>query len=316
MSNSQQKHRIEGVIPPMITPLNEDFSLDKFHLKKLVNHLIDGGVHGIFLLGTTGEFAGLSSVVKIELIEETCRLVQGRVPILVGITDCSYEESIRISQVAKNSGAHFLVAAPPFYMNVGQLELIHYYQKLADDVSLPLFLYNMPSHTKLFLDVDTVRTLAEHPNIVGLKDSSANGAYFQRVSFELKELPDFLLLVGPEEMTAETVLLGGHGGVNGGANLFPSLYVDLYQAAKSNQHEQVLELQQKVMEVCKNIYENGSYKSGYLMGLKTAMSYMGLCKDNFSLPLLPFQKQEKDNLKERLTKVLNLLEPVEYSDPD
>lgn len=310
MLNRHQKHRIEGVIPPMITPLNEDFSLDKFHLKKLVDHLIDGGVHGIFLLGTTGEFAGLSSLVKIELIQETCRLVQGRVPVLVGITDCSFEESVRLSQVAKYSGAHSLVAAPPFYMNVGQQELVQYYQKLADQVSLPLFLYNMPSHTKLFLEVDTVRTLAEHPNIVGLKDSSANGAYFQRVRYELKDLPDFLLFVGPEEMTAETVWLGGHGGVNGGANLFPSLYVDLYHAAKANRQELVLELQQKVMEVCKNIYENGSYKSGYLMGLKTALSYMGLCKDVFSLPVLPFQKTEKAALKERLTKLLNLLEPV------
>lgn len=310
MSNHQQNQKIEGIIPPMVTPLNKDLSLDKFHLQKLVNHLIDGGVHGIFLLGTTGEFAGLSYHVKIELIQETCKLVQGRIPVLVGITDCSIEESIKLAKVAQDAGAHSLVAASPFYMNVGQQELVTYYQQLADQVNLPLFLYNMPSHTKLFLEVDTVKTLSTHPNIIGLKDSSANGAYFQRVKFELSDNPDFLLLVGPEEMTAETVFLGGNGGVNGGANLFPSLYVDLYHAAKAQNQPTAMVLQQKVMDVCKNIYENGTYKSGYLMGLKTAMSFMGLCQDHFAPPVFPYTPLEKEQLRLRLNQTLSVLEPI------
>lgn len=95
-------HPLRGIIPPLITPLNSDFSLDKESLKKLLNHVISGGVHGVFILGTTGEFASLRRETKVELIEETTKLVAGRIPVLVGITDCAFEESLTLSRVAKN----------------------------------------------------------------------------------------------------------------------------------------------------------------------------------------------------------------------
>jgi 4-hydroxy-tetrahydrodipicolinate synthase len=163
-------------------------------------------------------------------------------PVLVGITDTSITESYNLAAKAAECGADAVVSAQPYYYAAAQPELIYFYSQLADKLPLPLFLYNMPSHTKVSFDPATVRRLAEHKNIVGVKDSSANGTYFQKLCYELREVKDFTLLVGPEEMLAESVLLGGHGGVNGGANIFPKLYVELYNAAVARNFEKIIPL--------------------------------------------------------------------------
>ena len=288
----------QGIIPPMITPLNSDLSLDVPHAEKLIEHLIEGGVHGIFILGTTGEFAGLSSDVKSDLIRLTCRQVKGRVPILVGITDCSFVESLDLAAIAKESGADALVAAAPFYMNIGQEELIFYYQKLVNEVELPLFLYDMPSHTKINIEIESVAELAKHPNIIGIKDSSGNSKNFRALCDAFRDQPDFKIFVGPEEILAETLEMGGHGGVTGGANLFPKLYVALYEAFQKKEIETVKKLQDTILFLSKNLYTNGTYRSSYLKGLKAAMAFEGLCQGNFVPPLFPYSNAEKAELYE------------------
>ena len=288
----------QGIIPPMITPLNLDLSLDVPHAEKLIEHLIEGGVHGIFILGTTGEFAGLSSDVKSDLIRLSCRQVKGRVPILVGITDCSFVESLDLAAIAKESGADALVAAAPFYMNIGQEELIFYYQKLVNEVELPLFLYDMPSHTKINIEIESVAELAKHPNIIGIKDSSGNSKNFRALCDAFRDQPDFKIFVGPEEILAETLEMGGHGGVTGGANLFPKLYVALYEAFQKKEIETVKKLQDTILFLSKNLYTNGTYRSSYLKGLKAAMAFEGLCQGNFAPPLFPYSNAEKAELYE------------------
>lgn len=300
----------EGIIPPMITPLNSDLSLDVPHAEKLIEHMIDAGVHGIFILGTTGEFAGLSSDVKSDLIRLTCRQVKGRVSILVGITDCSFVESLDLATIAKESGANALVAAAPFYMNIGQEELVYYYQKLADVVALPLFLYDMPSHTKVNIEVETAIKLSKHPNILGIKDSSGNSENFQALCEAFKNNPVFKIFVGPEEILAETLEMGGHGGVTGGANLFPKLYVALYDAFQKKESETVKKLQDTILFLSKNLYDNGTYRSSYLKGLKAAMAFEGLCQGNFAPPLFPYSNEEKSELYQ---KFLGVKERVQQS---
>ncbi len=293
----------QGIIPPMITPLNSDLSLDVPHAEKLIGHLIDGGVHGIFILGTTGEFAGLSSDVKSDLIRLTCRQVKGRVSVLVGITDCSFIESLDLAAIAKESGADALVAAAPFYMNIGQEELIDYYQKLADSVELPMFLYDMPSHTKINIEIETAVELSKHPNIIGIKDSSGNLENFHALCEAFKDQPEFKIFVGPEEILADTLEMGGHGGVTGGANLFPKLYVALYEAFKNKETEMVSKLQETILFLSKNLYNNGTYRSSYLKGLKASMAFEGLCQGNFAPPLFPYSEIEKAELYEKYLEV-------------
>lgn len=303
MATQTNKPAFSGIIPPMVTPLlSDNLSLDLDGVKHLVEHLVSGGVHGIFILGTTGESTSLSYKTREQLIVESCKAVNGRVPVFVGITDTSIEESVHLALIAQKAGAAAVVAAPPYYYGLGQEELYKYYWSLADQVSLPLFLYNMPSHTKINIDTKTVVRLAEHQNIVGLKDSSANAVYFQSLCYLLKT--NFSLLVGPEEITAETVLLGGNGGVNGGANLFPKLYVALYNAALAKDFARIEELQDLVMEISTRIYTVGSYGSSYLKGLKGALSALGIVNGNIAPPFTTFDEKE-------MTKVIANIKDIE-----
>ncbi|MDP4276538.1 MAG: dihydrodipicolinate synthase family protein [Bacteroidota bacterium] len=286
--------KLKGIIPPMITPLLGKDELDVEGLKRLVEHMLAGGVHGLFVLGTTGEAPSLSYHLRYELVERVCKQVAGRVPVLVGVTDTSFTESIRLAEQSKAYGADAVVSAPPYYYAPSQQELIEYYEDMADHMPLPLFLYNMPSHVKVSFEPETVRRIAHHPNVIGLKDSSGNMIYFHTLIQMMKtEHPDFSLLIGPEELTAEAVLAGADGGVNGGANLFPRLYTDLYEAAVRRDMDTVLTLQQQVMFISNTIYKIGRYGSSYLKGLKCACSLMGICSDFMASPYHRFRKEER-----------------------
>ncbi len=307
MTTKNQFKQPKGIVPPMITPLIDTDTLDVKGVNNLVEHLIKGGVSGIFILGTTGEAQHLSVKVKTELVKETCKAVNGRVPVLVGITDSSLYESIRLAEVAKESGAEALVAAPPFYFALGQPELVQYFQELADKCPLPLYLYNMPSHTKTMIELSTVAELAKHPNVVGLKDSSANGVYFCKLLNMFKDRPDFGLFVGPEEMLISVALIGAHGGVSGGANVYPEIFVDTYKAAASKDVDKTIELQSKLLSVGNELFGFGRFGSSYIKGIKSALQLKGICKDVMASPFRKFEAPETEKVKLAVAKLDNLL---------
>lgn len=299
------KSPLRGIIPPLVTPLLDNDTLDIEGLERLIEKTISGGVHGIFILGTTGEFASLSYRLRIELIKRTCLLVDRRVPVMVGITDSAFAESLNLAKVAADCGADAVVLAPPYYFASGQPELLEYLKRIMIKMPLPLFIYNMPVHTKVIFEPKTVKAAAEIPGIVGMKDSSSNLAYFKQVQYELKDRNDFTFMVGAEEFMAEFVLTGGHGGVNGGANMFPKLYVELYNASVSRNFEKILPLQQKVIQISSTIYKVGHYGSSYLKGLKCALSVMGICNDYLAEPFHRFKEPER-------LKISQLLEDLNY----
>jgi dihydrodipicolinate synthase/N-acetylneuraminate lyase len=291
---------LRGIIPPMITPLLDRDTLDVPGLERLIEHILGGGVHGLFILGTTGEAPSLSYRLRYELIDRACKQVNGRVPVLVGITDTCFTESINMANKARDAGAHAVVLAPPYYFPAGQAELLEYLEHLTPELPLPLFLYNMPSLTKAVIEPQTVQAAANINGIVGLKDSSGNMVYFHKLQSLLKDHPDFALLVGREELLAETVLLGGHGGVSGGANFIPKLYVDLYNAACSRDLPTIEALHEKVMNISSAIYSVGRYESSYLKGLKCALSCLNICSDFLAEPFHRFRSTERDVIRRHL----------------
>jgi len=284
----------------MITPLLDRDTLDVAGLERLIEHILDGGVHGLFILGTTGEAPGLSYRLRYELIDRVCKQVSGRVPVLVGITDTCFTESINTANKAGEAGAQAVVLAPPYYFPSGQAELLEYLEHLTPELLLPLFLYNMPSLTKAVFEPQTVRAAADISGIVGLKDSSGNMVYFHKLQSLLKDHPDFALLIGREELLAEAILLGGHGGVCGGANFTPKLYVDLYNAACSRDLPTIESLHEKVMQISSAIYSVGRYESSYLKGLKCALSCMNICSDFLAEPFHRFRSMERDMIRRHL----------------
>jgi 4-hydroxy-tetrahydrodipicolinate synthase len=298
---------LRGIIPPLVTPLLDNDTLDLKGLERLIEHTITGGVHGIFILGTTGEFASLSHKIRSELIERTCRIVNGRIPVLAGISDSAFSESLNLARVADDSGADAVVLTPPYYFTSGQPELLEYLKRIMVQIPMPLFIYNMPAHTKVVFEPETVRIAASIPRIIGMKDSSSNLAYFKQIQYALRDHPDFTFLIGPEEFLSEFVLTGGHGGVNGGANMFPKLYVSLYNASVNRDFEEISRLQQKVMQISTTIYKVGHYGSSYLKGLKCALSVMGICNDFMAEPFHRFKEPERMKIKQ-------LLEDLNYQE--
>ena len=292
-----------GVIPPMVTPLAEDGGLDVEGVSRLVEHILAGGVHGLFLLGTTGEATDLPYAVRRELVQRVCGQVGGRVPVLVGITDTVIDESLRLAEYAADCGANALVSAPPYYFAAGQPELVDYYLNLADRLPLPLFLYNMPAQVKVSIDVQTVVELAKHPNIIGLKDSSGNIGYFNACRYAMRDRQDFRIFIGPEEAMGEVVLMGAAGGVAGGANLFPRTFVDLYDAATAKDVDKVRSLQERIMHVSSLIYGVGHHNSSFVKGVKCALSLMGICSGTLAAPREPFNASDRAIVRERLVEL-------------
>lgn len=303
----KQKNLLEGIIVPLVTPLSDNDRIDKSGLKTLLEHVIRGGVNAVFILGTTGEAQSLSMKLREEMIKETVRIINNRVPLLVGISDTSLNDSIKLAEKAKEAGAYAVVATAPYYFATSQSELIDYFENLAARLPLPVFLYNMPVHTKVTFAPQTIKELAQNEKVIGFKDSSANGTYLQTVMYLMRENPDFMIFVGPEEMTAEMVFMGANGGVNGGANLFPQLYADLYQAVKSNDIQKTRALQQKVMQVSTGIYNKSSDASSYLRGLKCALSVVGLCDDFTALPFSRFEADYRKEIETEITSIRNAL---------
>ena len=301
--NCKMNAPLSGIIPPLVTPLLDDDVLDVEGLNRLIEHLIAGGVHALFVLGTTGEAQSLSYKLRVEMIKNTCRITKGRLPVLVCISDTSIVESVNLARIAADNGADAVVSAPPYYFAAGQPELIEFYENLTPQLPLPLFLYNMPTHTKVNFAPATIQRIAEDPRVIGFKDSSANAVYFQSVMYAMKERQDFSMLVGPEEIMAESVLLGAHGGVNGGANIFPELYVELYNAAKNTNLEELKRLQEKIMQISATIYTVGQHGSSYLKGLKCALNLLGICSDYVAAPFHKFEQREREKIWKALQKL-------------
>lgn len=308
MSN---KFSFRGIIPPLVTPLLPDFTLDVFSLEKILNHIIEGGVHGVFILGTTGESPSLSQKIKIQLIRETCRIVDDRIPVLVGITDCALGDSLELAEMATNYGANAVVAAPPFYMNISQSDLELYFKDLANRCELPLMLYTIPSHAKTPISIETAKSLSKHPNIVGLKDSTGNLDYMNSLSEAFADHPDFGLLIGPEERLLDSMKVGFQGGVSGGANVFPQIYVKCFEYFEEGNLDKAQVFQTMILELSAELYSHVDHPSSYLKGLKECMKLSHLSGGILSPPQRPFSDDEKltfhkkfDKIKAKIQKLL------------
>ena len=290
------KPLLHGIIPPMVTPLLENGNLDIGGVHSLINHLLNGGIHGLFILGTTGEGPSLSMTLKKQLVTEVCHHVNKKVPVLVGITDTSFDGSLELAHHAKEVGADYLVVAPPYYFPISQGEMQVYLQNLVPRLPLPFLLYNMPSCTKMNLSLATVKK-AKELGAIGIKDSSGNREYLFSLVKEFNNDPSFSIITGNEALLPELISKGGCGTVAGGANFFPSLFVALYEACLADDKQLISKHMQRVEWIGKTIYDVGKHESKYVKGTKSALSIMGICHDYSAPPIQPFDDRERARIK-------------------
>ncbi|MGZ0654249.1 dihydrodipicolinate synthase family protein [Coraliomargarita sp. W4R72] len=279
--------KIHGIIPPLVTPLKADETLDLEATGLLIEHIIAGGVHGVFILGTTGEGPNLSYELRRQFIDFVTEKVNGRIPVIVSISDTAYAESLALADYAKQAGANAVAFTPPYYFIPGAPELRDFVQRMAENLSLPFFLYNMPALTKVSLPLDVVELGLNMKNCLGLKDSSGDMFYYKKVKRLIADR-DLTLLIGPEELLAESMLAGGNGGINGGANVFPKLYVKIYDLMKSGQFHEAQTLQREVMEVSCQLFTIGKHGSSIIKGIKGALEVRGIAKRHLASPFSGF----------------------------
>lgn len=294
---------LRGMVPPVLTLLSDRDTLDANAFERLLNHVIEGGASAVFILGSTGELPGLSHRLRRDAIDCAMAATGGRVPVLVGVSDTCFDETLSLAEYAAEKGAAAVVACPPYYFSLSQSMLLGWLERLAAELPLPLYLYNMPAYTKIYIEPDTVRALSSIPGVYGLKDSSGNGDYFRKVR-AVVDRPDFSLLTGTEEMLSGMVLDdGAHGGVCGGANLHPRLYADLYEAAAGGDRARAVILQARVIELSAAVYGLGEPQSSYLRGLKCAVSLAGFGGGAMAEPYRAFGTELRDELRAALIRL-------------
>ena len=170
---------LSGIIPPLVTPLLDNNTLDVAGLEKLIEHLLSGGVHGLFILGTTGEATSLNYNLRKELIKRTSELVNHRVPVVAGITDTALDGSLEIAEYSKSVGLDGVVIAPPYYVPIAQEEMREYLEYIAPKLPLPFIMYDMPSCTKMHMSLETIKK-AKDLGAIGVKDSSYTPLFILR----------------------------------------------------------------------------------------------------------------------------------------
>lgn len=288
-------HPLRGIFPPLVTPLLEQDKLDVEHLEKLIEHVLFGRVHGLFLLGTTGEGPSLSHRLKQELVRQACRLVAGRVPVLVNVSDTSLSESLSLAYVAADAGAAALVACPPYYFPLDQDNLWRYLQHLVSDLPLPLLLYNMPSHAKVAFGAETIARALQLTQVCGIKDSSGDRGYLLALIAQCRPRSDWSVLIGPEELLVDGLQAGAHGAIVGGGNLYPRLLVELYEAVRDG--DNFTELQERLTWFHQHVYRLGTGPNGWLVSLKAALALQGLCTEVTAEPLHPLTDTQREHLR-------------------
>ncbi|WP_329168523.1 dihydrodipicolinate synthase family protein [Streptomyces sp. NBC_01685] len=220
-----------GVIPPVVTPLTADGELDRASLERVVGHLLDGGVSGLFALGSSGETAYLTPAQQDEVIKVITSASAGQVPVLVGAIETTTNRAIERGRAAAGLGADAVVATAPFYTRTHVTEIDRHFRDIAAAVDVPLLAYDVPVCVHSKLDPELLLPLAADGVLAGVKDSSGDDGSFRRLAIAARELPGFSVLTGHELVVDAMMLSGADGSVPGLGNVDPHGYVRLHEAA-------------------------------------------------------------------------------------
>ncbi|MFD7071725.1 dihydrodipicolinate synthase family protein [Streptomyces sp. NPDC059913] len=223
--------RYTGVIPPVVTPLTADGEIDRPSLERVVAHLLDGGVSGLFALGSSGETAYLTPARQDEVIRIITSAAAGQVPVLVGAIETTTDRAIERARAARDLGADAVVVTAPFYTRTDDTEIDRHFRAVAAALDLPVLAYDVPVCVHSKLTPELLLPLAEEGVIAGVKDSSGDDGSFRRLAIAARGLPEFSVLTG-HELVVDAMMLGGaDGSVPGLGNVDPHGYVRLHEAA-------------------------------------------------------------------------------------
>ena len=283
-----QHIRLEGFVPPLVTPLTGDGSLDAGSMRRLIERVVQAGARAVFVLGTSGEFTLLDPSTQRAVIQSAVAQSGGRVPVLVGVSDHGVPGVLEKAGWAQEAGADGLVVTPPFYFPFSQGEVESFIEGLLARTALPVILYNIPQLAQTGFSVELATRLASHPRVVGIKDSSGDFIYFQRLIEAIKPVrPEFGIMQGRESLAAASLLMGADGIVPGLGNLAPGLCARLVEAARAGDLPGARLLQAK-LSALETLYSVGPKA---ISGLKAALALQGLAPAELAPPNAPLGEE-------------------------
>lgn len=291
---------LKGIIVPTITPLTQQGTLHKAGVERLVDHLLGGDINGLFLAGTTGEGPALSYQIRRELVSNVCKQVNGRIPVVIAALDSSPAETLTMISYAADAGAVAAAVAPPFYMPLSQTDIVRYVETISQRSPLPLYLYNVPNANLPRFSLGALDKLSQLENVRGFKDSTGCREFLLDAIRIFSGRSDSSVLVGPEGLLMEALRAGAHGGVSGGANLFPGLYRRTYDAAAVGDWRKAEQLHRWILRVENDFYRVGEAESSLIRGVKVAASLLGLCNDTIGSPYSPATPEQIRDVAQKL----------------
>lgn len=285
---------IRGVIPPIITPTDAEERVDEAGLKRVVDHVIAGGVHGILALGSNGEFFGLSTEEQERATALTVKHAAGRVPVYMGIGAIATRECIRLARIAEKHKAQAITILPPMFIGPNEEELYQHFKAVAEATDLPMLIYNNPDRMQVNVSAKLLERLADVPNIVGVKDSSGDLALTAEYIMRTRD-KGFKVMAGRDLLIFATLVYGGVGCVATTANMVPELVVAIYDKYMAGDLDGAREAQFKLAPL-RLAFNLGSFPAM----TKDAMNLMGFDVGQLIKPITSCPPENLDKLRKIL----------------
>ena len=286
---------LKGSLVALITPMNQDGSINYEQLRDLIDWHIENGTDGIVAVGTTGESATLPVEEHLAVIEATVKHVNKRIPVIAGTGANNTVEAIALSKAAEQAGADYTLSVVPYYNKPSQEGIYQHFKAIAEATSIPMVIYNVPGRTVVSMSNDTILRLAEIPNIVGVKEASGNiGKNIELIN----SVPEgFVVLSGDDPTGLPFMLCGGHGVVTVAANVAPKLFADMCRAALEGDIATARRLNEQLIPIYNTMFCEPSPAAP-----KWGLSLLGKCEPHVRLPLVALTEAGQAKVRAALEK--------------
>lgn len=293
--------KCHGVIIPMVTPYLENGSIDHTALHTLVNYFVDAGTFP-FVLGTTGESLSMPVNQRLELVKKTSEYLDKRATFYVGISDNSFANTIWLANEFKSQGADIFVAHLPSYYPLNDLQILNFFEKLADKSPAPIILYNIPVTTHVSVSIDIIEKLSSHPNIWGLKDSERSLERIKILADKFSAREDFAIMSGWTNQSTHSLLSGFDGIVPSTGNVIPSLFKKMFDAVIASDEKTARQIQSQV-DPFADLHQKDRILSEVIPALKIMMNERSLCNTHVLTPLTDLSEEDEKAIRHKVNSI-------------